>query len=617
MKTVWINLLSIIRKFKFAAFLNILGFSAAFAAFMIIMMQLHHEYTFENYHPNASRIYQIKNAYTDYSYSMHNRPFIDEVIQSSPYIESGSILSPYFSEFYFTIEGDSDISAFKEPIFPVYPEVTQIFHFDLTEGDAACLNTPGKVLIPLSLAKKLFGNELATGKMLRPLHEEVMQDRDYKHLEIGGVYKDFPANTQLGNGIYINMEKQDQDNRINYNYVAYVLLNENVNPDDIVRNFNDNSDYANTHEDKNYSLQLVPIEELYFRKDTNSDYLKTGNRETSNILLLIALLVILVATINYTNFSTSIAPMRIKSINTQKVLGASDFLLKRTLLLETLSVCLISFLLSLLIVQVFNRTGYISFIDTDLNFSSHWVVVMMTAAIAVIIGCIAGIYPAYFMMKYPPAVVLKGTFGLSPAGRRLRTGLVGSQFVISFALIIAAFFIYTQNKYIQDFNVGFQTDQIAIVNAAGMVKHKDVYISKLKENPDIEDVAFSQFRVGGTNNYMNWGGMKYQEQEMFQSHILPVSWNFIDVMGIQYEGQKLTPSFENAGVQYMVPNQKLKEEYGMETLSKLRVSWQPETDYTIPGFIGNINPKSLKYGVENFTFLIGGEYYTTTSYIKI
>jgi len=615
MKTVWVNLLSVIRKFRLAASLNIAGFAVAFAAFIIIMMQLYYEYTFDDYHPNASRIYRVEKTYEGGSSHIHTRPFIDEVIRSSPYIAAGTIITPYTPDYYFTVDDRQESTTYKEPYKRIYPDITKMFHFDMVEGDMECLKTPDRALIPESLARKLFGDQPATGQLLPGIHQEMLTDNDIKSIEVGGVYKDFPRNTQTDNLIYFNIGDENIDSRINSNYTAYVMLSEGVKPQDVIDNFNANSETA---KDEKIGLGLIPLKDLYFLDYAGSEAIhKSGNREVSNILLLIAFLVLVIATVNYINFSTSIAPMRIRSINTQKVLGASERILKSMLLMESFAISMISFLLSLVIVHVFNRTGYITFVDTDLSLTANMPVLTLTAVIAIGIGLISGLYPAHYIMKYPPAMVLKGSFGLSPTGKRMRTGLVGFQFVISFALIIAAFFVYAQNRYMLNFNTGYDTEQIAVIFAGPKsMQHKDRYVNMLKANPDIEDVAFSMFKMGGTDTYMEWGGMKYLEEDVF-SIILPVSWNFPEVMGIGYEGRKLNESFESDGKAYLIPNKKLKERYGMLQDSRMEVAWQPDKVYSIPGFINNINPKSLKHGTENICLLVGGEGYKMYSYIKI
>lgn len=620
MKTIWINLLTIARKFKFATLLNLTGFAVAFSAFLIIMMQLHFEYTYEDCYPDAKRIYRVERGFTGGSVSILSRPYIDAVLQSSPHIQAGTLVSPFPNTFYFVIDGDPNQAGYVEKVAYCYPDLQRVFSFEMTEGTADCLAESNKIIIPQSMAIKLFGTQPALGQVLRPMYKEMAEMIGIEYLEIGGVYKDFPKNTQMNNRIYMNMGKESLDNWDNNNFLCYVLLDEQTAPEDLIINFNKHFDFSKYGKDASATLALTPIKDLYYQPDKyNEGYQKTGNKDTSRLLFFISLLVIAVAAINYTNFSTSIAPMRLKSINTQKVLGASDFLLRKTLLAETLTVCLLAYLAALSIVDALSRTDFISFVDTDLDFAVHRPVIWLTGAIAVGIGLIAGLYPAYYMVKFPPAMVLKGSFGLSPAGKRLRTVLVSVQFIVSFALIIGAFFIYAQNQYLRNYNVGFVRDQIAILGTGfRCMQHKDVYVNKLKESPDIEDVAFSMFKFGGTNTYMQWGGSESSYRgKGFGCYVLPVSWNFFDMMEIGYEGQPLNPSYDSPERTYMIPNLKLKNEFDMQVDAKIDVPWRAEEGYTIAGFTDNVNPKSLKYGVENICFMLGGNNYNYYSYVRI
>lgn len=624
MKTLGIHIITIARKFKFATGLNIIGFAVSFAAFLVIMMQLHFESTYDDCHPNASRIYRVERGAGNGSVAILSIPFIDAVLQSSPHIAAGTLTEPFANPFYFILDNESDLKGYKEVLAFCYSGFPRVFSLDMVEGDPDCLQEKGKIMIPQSLARKLFGNEPALGHLIKPIYEEMFQGLGIKYFEIGGVYKDLPANTQLNNSMYVNIDLVKDvfhyANWDNNNFLAYVRLDEQTSPEDVIANFNRHFDFSRYGKDEKAGLVLTPIKDLYFQSDRyNEGYQKTGNKDTSRLLSFIALLIVLIAAINYTNLSTSIAPMRLKSINTQKVLGASDFILKKTLLVETMSVCLLGFLGGLGIVYLFHRTQMITFVDTDLRFAPHGSVVAATAGIAVLIGLISGLYPAYYMVKFPPALVLKGSYGLSPAGKRLRTALVSIQFMISFALIIAAFFIYAQNQYLRHHNVGFVRDQIAMVQVGfKCLQHKDVYVQKLNQNPEIEGVAFSMFKFGGTNTYMQWGGSEAAyEGKQFGCYVLPVSANFFEVMGIRYEGLPLHASYDSPQHTYMIPNRKLKEEFQMQVNGKIDAPWRTQEGYSILGFVDNVNPKSLKYGVENICFMLGDSENKPHTYIRI
>ena len=185
---------------------------------------------------------------------------------------------------------------------------------------------------------------------------------------------------------------------------------------------------------------------------------RSGNKEVTALLFGIALLIVIVAAINFTNFSTSLTPLRIKSINTQKVLGSSDTLLRRSLLIEAALISFIAWLVSLVIVWGLDWAEALPFIEADLSLVSNLPIVFLCGIVALVIGWLAGIYPAYYITSFPPALVLKGSFGLSPSGRKLRTTLICVQFVVSIVLIIGACFVQIQNSYMRNFSLGFDKD---------------------------------------------------------------------------------------------------------------------------------------------------------------
>ena len=142
--------------------------------------------------------------------------------------------------------------------------------------------------------------------------------------------------------------------------------------------------------------------------------------------------------------------------------------------------------------------GWLYFVQADTTLTAYPGLVGGLAVLSVIIGLIAGIYPSLYMTSFPPALVLKGSFGLSSSGKKLRTALIGFQFIVSIVLIISAMFVRQQNRFMQKYSLGFDKDQVVVVelNRNIMHDHKDSYVGGLKEYPGIEDVAFCSQKFG-------------------------------------------------------------------------------------------------------------------------
>lgn len=470
-------------------------------------------------------------------------------------------------------------------------------------------------MVPRSLADKLFGEDIsAVGKTLRA--EENIWTKSAKLFTIGAVYKDFPENTQLRNVVYTAIDPDYNINNFSSsNWVCYLLLDNPAMADEVADNFNRHFDFKKIYHEGE-QIRLVPLTDIYYMNETqDGGTFRSGNKEVTALLFGIALLIVIVAAINFTNFSTSLTPLRIKSINTQKVLGSSDTLLRRSLLIEAALISFIAWLVSLVIVWGLDWAEALPFIEADLSLVSNLPIVFLCGIVALVIGWLAGIYPAYYITSFPPALVLKGSFGLSPSGRKLRTTLICVQFVVSIVLIIGACFVQIQNSYMRNFSLGFDKDQVAIVelNETMYDKHHDTYVNRLKENPGIEDVAFAMEKVGSKDGY-NTNGGNYKGKD-FQYFIIIASSNFLRVMGIPViEGRDFSKADELSDHVSYIFNRTAMEGLDMQVGDAFD-SYSPGH---LIGFSDDVKFTSLRGGEDNIAFLVGNFGYSLPiSYIRL
>lgn len=343
MKTILRNFLSVLRRFKMATLLNVLGLSVAFVAFMMIMMQLDYDRNFDSCHKDAASIIRIDMVHEDgESQAVICRPLARGFTESSPHIKAGVIIQPWNDEWFFSIDQKGEKVSFKEPRLAVSTGLMDVFHFDLIEGDEQALDGPNGALIPESLARKLFGDETAIGKLM--LSSNPKEDP----ITVNAVYKDFPRNSSLQNIIYRSIDpKENFDSWGNWNYFFYIRLDNQANGPDVLANFKKNfkaKDGLNEldWEKEKKDLRLTSLPDLHYLKKVSFDTLPKASAQTLNILFAIALIIIVIAGINFTNFSTALAPMRVKSINTQKVLGSPESVLRGGLLVEAIVVAAIA-----------------------------------------------------------------------------------------------------------------------------------------------------------------------------------------------------------------------------------------------------------------------------------
>jgi putative ABC transport system permease protein len=424
MYAIFRNLISVVCRFKLAAALNVLGLSVAFAAFMIIMVQVDYDYSFDKCHKDYKKIFRVEWTLNSTTQTLLSRPLAELFIASSPQIVVGALTNFREEETYFHIENEDERHYFKENSLIVTPEFFDVFTFDFVEGAKEHRLSPGQVFIPLSLSRKMFGSEPAVGKQL--IHSS------WGRQTVMGVYRDIPNNSSVNNLMYFAMQPNENIQEWGmHNYQVYIRVNQTSNASSLFENFKRNFDQSvaqgwnfNWDEPGN-CLRLTALQDIHFVTDASWDNTPKASKQTQMILLAIALLIIVIAAINFTNFSTALTPMRIKSINTQRVIGARRRTLLLSIVSEAIFISLLSYGVALYLITLFKDTPLAMLVDATLSITAHPLVIGETALIAILTGLLAGTYPAHYLTSFSPALVLKGSFGLSPKGRNMRNTLIG------------------------------------------------------------------------------------------------------------------------------------------------------------------------------------------------
>ena len=546
MKLMIRNLLYLFKRFKTAVVLNLFGLTIAFAAFLLIVMQVDYEMNYDAMHSKSGRTFRLEANHGEFEHNaIHCLMFSDAFVNSSAHITDYSYRYPFYGgERYCQIDEVDDqgeAKVFKENFQLCLPNISDVFDFHMKEGSVECLAIPGSVLIPESVAKRLFDKQSAIGKRIRMSGSSGWQPVSTTILTIGGVYKDFPGNTTVQNRIYVPMDQLDllKSSWQMYANEIYVTLDDPLNKEEVLDHFNKTFDFAKSQmgSAQEIALRLTPLKEVYYTHDTTFDFNPKGHRETNYVLLGIAFLILFIAGINFTNLTTSLIPLRLKTINTHRVLGCSIYKLQAISLIESIVICLISYILALFIVNDLSYTPIANWVDADIRLSQYKGLILLTALIAILTGCLAGLYPAIRSTSYAPALVLKGSFGLSPKGKKVRVALIGFQYTVSIALIIVTLFMGLQNHFMTSSEqLGFNKDQVAIVNLTPEIyaKHKPQYIQKLKDYPGIEDVAFSVYELSKEDDMIDLEYARHEDKDVFFK-VFYASENFLSVMDIQVE----------------------------------------------------------------------------------
>ena len=589
------NFLNIIRRYKLTVALNLLGLSVAFAAFIIIMVQLNYDLGFDKFHKNSDKIFRVEFTQKSSTQGILCRPLAELFFESSPHILAGAITQPFEQRARFYIVGDDIQNIYDESALVVTPSFFDVFTFDFIEGSHEGYIAPGNTFIPLSLSRKLFGNESAVGKQI--FHT------GWGTQTIMAVYRDFPANSVINNCLYFAMRDSESRNDWNeWSYVAYIRVNDATNAPLLFDNFKRHSPTAifdTAWDEADISLRLTALPDIHYVTDVRYDNTPKASKQILMILLAIAIVIVAIAAINFTNFSTALTPMRVKNINTQRVLGAQRSTMRLSIASEAIAVSFLSYLFAILLVKLFNTTPLAMFVDADLSVSANPFIVGATAVVALLAGLFAGLYPAFYITSFEPALVLKGSFGLSPKGKRLRNTLISIQFIASFALIIGTLFMYLQNYFMQNTSLGYDKDRLITVNTGMIQKDRDALINQLKMYSGIDDVTYGESLLSSSDSYMGWGRQYKGEQVSFQS--LPVHYDFLRVLGIEItEGRDFRAEDANMPRGVFVFNETARKQYDMEVGTN--IGGQGE----IIGFMPDIKFASFRNAVEPMAFYVWG-----------
>ena len=600
--------------------LNIVGMAMAFAALYVIMVQVNFDLGYNKKVKDSDRIYAISmpDWYTPGNWKTTlSRPLCENVINNVSCVECGgttSIGKGYSEKFSLQEDGNS---SFYLNVSQSSLGAFKVFSVEAVEGSIDNI-VPWKDLVISDTKAEKLG--LHVGDVIYSHnHGATMQQYN-----IAAIYKHFPSNTDLSEiECFVNMGDLNIDLFSEWSYPYFVKLNsaDDIEPfekqafDYVVKTFNN---MANEHgeelseEDRKEAesrlkIKLFPFDEMYFEK-TISSAGRSGSKTTTYTLLAIAILVIVIAFINFINFFFALVPVRLKSVNTRKILGASRSNLVFGIVVESVVMIIVALALAAGIVKLFCGSTFAALIPCSALISNNIAIAFGTALGGIVLAIVSSLYPALYITAFPPAFALKGSLGTASKGMAFRVGLICFQFIVSLILIICASFVTMQRQYMLHYDMGFDRSNLLQVNTSSKIAAmRESATSELKNNPEIKDVTFASGDIV-TSFRMDWGRPFKGEQINFKCY--PVQHNFLDFMGIEIvEGRNFTDSDELCDNGVFIFNEAARDKFGLTLEDKIH-GHQTETD--IVGICKNFNYKALSEGIEPFALYIFGKNSWTT-----
>ena len=616
MKIAFRNFLTTLRRYKISSLLNVIGLTLAFTAFYVIMTQVWWELGYNRSLHEADRIYLVENEdwYEPGKWSSWlNRPVPERVIASTAGVEVGGCMWGGFGSgtCWTSNEPSFGYNKFSASCGSVSLPFLDVFAFRSVEGDVHDIGKPKSVIVSREAAERM---RVGVGSLIWVDTDEPQPDGA---MEVVAVFEDFPDNSLLGEcEVVKNLGETNLYTTSEWSFNYFVKFRPGADPDEFARQWtNVNQEMQREAAEKRaaagdaaddddesgiYGVRLSPVSDLYFESDSQAPC-RQGSVVTTYTLLGIAVLVIVLAFINFVNFFIALVPVRIRTVNTFKVFGAPASSLRFNFVFEAFGLVLIALLAAWYVSFALQGTEFASYISASLALSQNLEVVGLVAVVAFVMALAASLYPAWYITSFAPALVVKGSFGGTRSGRRLRTLLLGVQFFISIGLIIATSFIRLQHDYMMHYDMGFDKENLLAVRLSerGAVSY-DALRQKLLSDPQVKDVTGATSRLVSVGR-MGWGREFKGRQVAFQSYV--VQPDFLRVMGIPItDGRDFLESDFDKELGTMIFNEAARREFEMQVGDRINGFVSP--DEQIVGFCADFNFKPLQYGVSPFCFYL-------------
>ncbi|MEP1779142.1 ABC transporter permease [Reichenbachiella sp.] len=591
--------------------INVLGLALGIAACQMVLNYVLHETSYDNWHSKKDRIYrliqEIDRPDDFLKYAKVPHPVKPLLLQEFPEIEQvtriypsaiigGKIKMKYQEQQYY-----------EEDIFMVDPNFFEVFDFEFLEGnEATALIHPNSLVLTEKSARKYFGSTSPLGKTI-----------DYNgqtNLEITGVIKHVPENSHMQFDFLIPMEYQRDTWVRNFNYdfeedwmwsgaAVYLQLKSGVNHNQLTGKL---PTFVDTHfrgeKQERTTLDLQPLTDIHLDSDMKGEIGISGSKSQLYVFTIIAMLILMVAAINFMNLATAKSVKRAREVGIRKVMGARRTQLIYQFIGEALVIALIAMLHAYLIANlawpVFNH-----FTDKNLSFMAFMTNPMILTGsfgITFLTGILAGVYPAFFLSAFQPVRTLKNDFK-GNGSLSLRKILVLFQFVISIVFILAILVVGNQLDYLRNKDLGFNKEAIITINDQGNAgKNFNVLKQRLLTNRKIKDVYRGQI-LGGTvwsNSVVPQG---FHDDEAISVSMLYTGDNFTDLFEISVlEGRKFDKSID-------IDNDNERCAFLINEAAKRRFGWTEDPIGREVQWIGGNDNKTLVKGkvvgvVEDFNY---------------
>ena len=618
-KIAWRNL----RRNKSFSAINIFGLSIGIACCLIIMLFVQDELSYDRYNKKADRIVRVvfrgsingekmKEANVMPPVAQTLKADYPEVVQATR-LRTDAPLVTY------------DDKTFKENEFAFADSnFFQVFTLPFLKGDAkTALTQPNTLVISATTAEKYFGKKDPIGKILS------FNNTSFK---ITGVMKDIPANSHFHFNLIASMvtlpESRDPS-WMTSNFYTYLVLPKGYDykkleaklPEEVAKYMGPQIQQAFgmslaefNKKGNGVGLFLQPLTDIHLHSDLNYDFEPGSDIRYVYIFGAIALFMLIIACINFMNLSTAGASKRSREVGIRKVLGSLKNELVRQFLLESILLTFIALLLAVVLVYlalpVFNE---LSGKELNLHFKNNLFLLFGLAGFGLVVGALAGSYPAFYLSSFKPVTALKGKISAGKKSIGLRSGLVVFQFCISVILIVGTTVVYQQLKYIQNTKLGFDKDQVLVLHETGRLDKNEAILRKqLLQDQRVENVSISGYvPVGPSNGNNNMVYTEDNSSQLVKAIKYHVDEQYIPTLDMKLEaGRNFSKDFATDSSATII-NETAAKTFGWgekalgKTLTGFKNNQGEKITYHIIGIVKDFHFKSLHERISPLMMALG------------
>ena len=627
-----------LKKQPFFAFLNTFGLAVGMAGCLLIALFIYDELSFDKMFADADRIYRMntdhRTAGETNKYATSPAPLANVLREDLPQTEMVTQFREVGSKLIRKYEAKQNVK--EEHVVGVDSTFFDMFGLELLVGDIkTALVKPNTLVLTKTAAEKHFGIKNALGQRLLLDNEEVYI--------VTGIFDDLPKNSFLRNySVFLSLESFEDAKSVawnRWNYPTFIKLLPSANPENLhyflskvketylipwamtfVPGLTVESARANDEKTGNYMrFSATPLSDIHLHSINRAgEFSQNSNIQNVYILSFIGFFLILLACVNFMNLSTAHSLKRAKEVGIRKTLGSNRFGLIRQFLTEAGLVTFLSLLLAITMANMalpfFNELAEKA-ISIPFSNPYFWI---MTFSSVIILGLLAGAYPAFFMSRFIPVKVLKSGGHNSVGGSNIRNSLVVFQFAISVFLIVCTLVVFQQLNFIQNKDVGFQKDQVLIIDDADAIGNQLLaFKNEVEQISQVERTSLSSFlptpsdRHGTT--FFPEGGVLQPSKGLIIEH-WSVDHDYIPTLDLEIiAGRAFDKKYPtdssviilNESTVAML-NVKPEEAVGMRLTQDFRREDKENMEFmTVIGVVKNFHFETLRNGIDALSFSLG------------